>query len=169
MKHIFRLVILLTFSLKLSAQDTVSLKRTANIIARATEQGDYKTVVDNTYPKLIGMAGGKEVMVGMADSSMKKLQKSGITIAGLKIGNLGAFYKAGTEIHCLVPDTLTLKIPGGRAIAKSYLLAISEDGGKVWSFIDLQGQTEETISQILPNFNHDLKVPKTEKPLLIKD
>jgi hypothetical protein len=130
MKQLLIILTILTFSLRLLGQDTAIVRQQANLIAKATIEGDSKTVIAYTYPKLVSMAGGKNVMASIADSAMKQLHNRGITIESVTIGSPGAFYKAGNEIHCLVPEKLVLKVSVGRAISKSYLLAISDDEGK---------------------------------------
>jgi hypothetical protein len=166
MKHIYKILLLLILPISLLAQDTTVVKQQANILVQAIAKGDYKTLVDHTYPKLAEMAGGKDKMLALVDTSMGQLKSQGITFESASVGSPGKFYKAGTEIHCLVPETLRLKLPNGHATAHSYLLAISSDGGKNWSFVDLNKDTISSIPQIFPNFNPDLKIPDPTPPVM---
>jgi hypothetical protein len=166
MKHIYKILFLLILPISLLAQDTTVVKQQANVLVQAIAKGDYKTLVDHTYPKLAEMAGGKDKMLALVDTSMAQLKSQGITFESAGIGSPGKFYKAGTEIHCLVPETLRLKLPTGHATAHSYLLAISDDGGKNWSFVDLNKDTISAIPQIFPNFNPDLKIPDPTPPVM---
>jgi hypothetical protein len=166
MKYIYWILLNLILPLSLMAQDTTLVKRQASILALAVTNGDYKTLVDHMYPRLVEMMGGKEKMLALATKSMDQLKTQGITFENASVGSPGKFYKAGAEIHCIVPETLTLKLPSGHAVSHSSLLAISSDGGKNWSFIDLNQGTIDAIPQIFPYFNHDLKIPEPTAPVL---
>jgi len=166
MRHIYKILLLLILPLSLFAQDTTVVKQQANVLVQAIAKGDYKTLVDLTYPKLAEMAGGKDKMLALVDTNMAQLKSKGITFESAAVGSPGKFYKAGTEIHCLIPEILRLKLPSGHVTAHSYLLAISGDGGKNWSFVDLNKDTVSSIPQIFPNFNPDLKIPDPIPPVM---
>jgi hypothetical protein len=166
MKNIYRVLFILILPLSLLAQDTTVVKEQAEILAKAVVKGDYKILVDHMYPKLIQMMGGREKMLSMADTSMTKLKTQGIIFESATIGSPGKFYKAGAEIHCLVPETITIKLPSGHLVAQSNLLAVSSDGGKNWTFIDLNKNTIDEIPKIFPFFNNDLKIPEPSQPVV---
>lgn len=63
-----------------------------------------------------------------------------------------------------------MKVPGGRATAKSFLLGISTDKGKTWTFVDGNGIGDEKVKRkLLPNLPAEFKLPKKEKPVFRKD
>jgi len=166
MKNIFKILLILIIPVKLFAQDTTVVKEQANIMARAVLKGDYKTLVDHMYPRLVTMMGGKEKMLAQANAGMAQLKAQGIVFENAKAGSPGKFYKAGKEIHCLVPETLTVKLPNGRITTQSYLLAVSGDGGKSWSFLDLNKSTIAQIPKLFPYFNPALKIPEPKVPVM---
>jgi hypothetical protein len=166
MKKIYGVLLALVLSLGLYAQDTTVVKQQATAMAQALLHGDYKSAIDYCYPKLIYMAGGKEKMTAAIDSGMAQLKAQGITIESAIVGFPGKFYKAGTEIHCLLPETLRLKMPNGHAVTHSNLLGISNDGGKNWTFVDLNQGTIGSIHDLFPNFNPDLKIPDPTPPAM---
>lgn len=151
------------------AQDTSLVKKQANELAQAAIRGDFLKAIHFTYPKMVQLAGGEEKMLKVAKAGMRSMKKKGMQLDYASIGTPGKFYKAGNQIHCLVPETMRLKLSKGHVVSTGYLLAISNDGGKTWTFIDLNQFTNENIVDILPNFNQNLKIPKTSKPVLYKD
>jgi hypothetical protein len=159
LKNIFRLLVIFMLPLTLHAQDTTIIKHQANVLSQAMMKGDYQTIVNNTYPKAVQMAGGKEKMLELINSGISQIQSMGISFEAISTGAPGKFYKAGTEIHCLVPENITFKTPNGRILSHSNLLGISSDDGKSWTFLDLNNSSTDKIKQILPNFNPDLKLP----------
>jgi hypothetical protein len=147
-------------SLTLYAQDTTLVKNQANMVAKAMIAGDYKTLVNYMYPKAVQMGGGKEKMIALVTNGMQQMKTQGITFESVKVDAPGKFYKAGTEIHCLLPETIILQLPNARIASHSSMLGISGDGGKSWSFLDMNNASVEKIKEILPNFNPELQIPK---------
>jgi hypothetical protein len=167
MKLSIKVILILLLPVSLFAQDIAVVKRQANTIATALLNSDFKTVIANTYPKAVAFAGGKDKMLQMMSTGINQMKAQGFAFEKISIGLPGKFYKAGTEIHCLVPETLIMKTSKGRMAAKSNLLAISNDGGKNWSFLDLNQGTINSIKQLFPNFNNNLIIPKPEQPVML--
>ena len=157
--------VILLLPATLMAQDTTILKQQANIAAQAAVHGDYKTLVDYMYPKMVDVGGGEVRMVNLTDSTMKALKAQGVSFESAAIGSPGKFYKAGAEIHCIIPEFITLKIPDGHLLVQSNLLAITGDGGKTYKFLDMNKDTIALIKTMFPNFNPDLKIPEPMAPI----
>jgi hypothetical protein len=160
-KNLIYAAIILVLPLAVQAQDTAVVKKEANILAQAMIAGNYETLLDHTYPKAVKIAGGKQKMMAIVNTGMAQMKTQGIVFENASIGTPGKFYKAGTEIHCLVPENLTMKLPNAHIISHSYLLAISNNGGKTWSFLDLNNSSSEKVKQLIPNFNPALIIPKS--------
>jgi hypothetical protein len=75
MKSFFKLLVILILPLAVRAQDTTIVKQQANALAKATLNNDYPTLIDLTYPKLVELAGGKDVMLKAIDEDMKILKE----------------------------------------------------------------------------------------------
>ncbi|MDB5128029.1 hypothetical protein [Mucilaginibacter sp.] len=167
MRLFLKITLLLLLPVSLFAQDTTVIKRQANTIAKALLNSDFKTVIAHTYPKAVALAGGKEKMLQMMSNGINQMKAQGFAFEKVSIGSPGKFYKAGTEIHCLIPETLIMKTSRGRMSAKSNLLAISNDGGKNWSFLDLNQGTINSVKALFPNFNNNLIIPKPAQPVML--
>lgn len=165
-KNIYLLVLTLMLPYALLAQDTALVRQQAQILGDAIIKGDYQTVIDHTYPGVIDMVGGKDKMLQATTQAMGGLKDQGITIEKLTVGHASQFYKAGTQIHCLLPETLRMKLPNGHAIAQSYILAVSSDGGKTWSYMDVNANSKDLLPKLFPNFNADLKIPDPTPPVM---
>jgi len=166
MKSIYKTLLVLLLPLNLLAQDTTVVKQQAEMLEQAVINGNYQLVVDHTYPGVIDMMGGKDKMLNATTDAMNGLKTQGISIEKATIGSPGKFYAAGTEIHCLVPETVRLKLSSGHATVQSYILAISADGGKTWSFLDINANSKALIPKLFPNFNPDLKIPDSAPPVM---
>ncbi|RFZ90596.1 hypothetical protein D0C36_16640 [Mucilaginibacter conchicola] len=165
MKLSLRIFLLLVLPFAASAQNPDVVKKHAQIVANALLTGDYQTVVANTYPKAVELAGGKTKMLQMISTGLSQMKQQGFAFEKVSIGTPGKFYKAGKEIHCLVPETIIMKMKEGRFQGNSNLLAVSSDQGKSWTFLDLNNGSINAVDQLFPNFNHSLVIPKPQKPV----
>ena len=164
MKPCLYLLFLITPLLSI-AQDKNVIKEQALIVAKATKTQDYATVVKYTHPSLIKMVGGNDAMMKLLTSTMKTVAEQGISIDSVSLDQPGEFFNAGDEIHCLLPQKVYMKYGTDKKIVGTgYMLAISSDKGLNWSFLNLtEGLNNQTITQLLPNFNQQLKIPTDSK------
>jgi hypothetical protein len=151
------------------AQDTTFLKKQAKRFAEATFKNDHETIIALTYPALIEMTGGPEMMQKLIGDKIEGLRNRGITKFDGTVGSPGKFYKAGTEIHCLLPESIILKMKKGHYTGSSYLLAITPNKGKSWWFMDVGNMPADVLHKLLPNYNNNLVIPVAGKPVYFVD
>lgn len=163
MKQSIKLLVLLLLPAVVYAQDPEVVKKQATVVADALVKGDFATVLNYTYPKALEMGGGKQKMRQMMDKGMQQMKTQGVSFESVTIGIPGKFYKAGTEIHCLVPEYINMKFGTSTVKGTSNLLAISADKGKNWKFVDLNKNTIPMVPKMFPNFNKDLKLPEPKQ------
>lgn len=169
MKVFLKLALLFLLPGPLFAQDTTVFKKQAAHFAAATFYGDHKTVIDLTYPALIELSGGRQMMQKLITDKIETIRKRGITKFDGSIGSPGKFYKAGNQIHCLIPEFLIFKMPKGHYTGQSYLLGVSDDDGKSWKFMDVGNMPPAILHKLLPNFNNSLVIPESAKPVYFAD
>jgi hypothetical protein len=144
------------------------IKSDCEIMANAMLQKNYSTIIDYTYPKLVEMAGGKQVLLNATKSAFEKMDDSFI-IEKITFGEPQKIYVAGKELHCIVPETLSINTNKGKMQASYSLLAVSPDKGKKWYFIETHKFTPKIMKTIFPNFNYNLVIPENTKPIIIQE
>ena len=70
---------------------------------------------------------------------------------------------AGDELHAVVVAKRTIEGTRGRQTLDTYMIAVSGDGGKKWTFVDGPPLTPKHIEALFPEFNKALEIPKTER------
>lgn len=145
------------------------IKEQAEQTANALLKADYETLIKYTYPKVVELVGGKEKMIETVKKGQAEMRQQGITFESVKIGEPSKTVVAGDEIHCLVPQTLIMKVPKGRLKTNSPLLGVSKDNGKHWYFIDTAGLSMDNVKTVLANYNPELKLPVKKEPEFIPD
>jgi hypothetical protein len=145
-------------------------KRQADEVAQATIKGDFKKLAELTYPKVIEMIGGRERMIEKMEEWQKDMKAKGYAFRSAKVEDALPLVAGGLEVFTVVPFTLEMKAPTGKATMKSFLLGISADKGKTWTFVDGSGiSNREMAKKLLPNLPATLQLPKKEKPVFTKD
>ncbi|SFU40154.1 hypothetical protein SAMN05216480_102271 [Pustulibacterium marinum] len=135
-----------------------------NRMEKAMMEGNYEVIVEYTYPEIVNILGGKEKAFQMISGGMEQMKSQGLEFKEIEIGSPGDLYNAGEELHCLVPQRLVLESNQGTVETESYLLAVSQDEGKTWYFLDTAQLTPDRVQGLFPNFNPNLTLPEKTQP-----
>lgn len=147
--------------------DTANLRRQATICVNATLKHDYKTLLKYTDPNVIKKAGGADKMEQALKATMTAMESRQMTMVADKLGAITGPVKAGKEIHALIQHTMTLKFMDKYMRGVSYMLAVSRDNGKNWTFADVAGLRNPGPQSIFPNYNPALKIPAAAPPQIV--
>lgn len=133
----------------------------ANQIADATKDSDNEFIIDRTHPRLIQLAGGRNKMLEILNKALEPMKTQGITIANFTVSKDIVVRQVGQKIFAILPTTLDLRYPNRTMRTEGFLLAVSEDGGKTYTFIDGAGAAKNraVLKQILPDLPEDLPLP----------
>ncbi len=129
---------------------------------------DYAKVVDFTHPKIVELIGGREKMIAVMEAGTKDMKAKGFALRSVKVDEPSEPVVAGAEQYVVVPFLLEMKAPGGRLLQKAFVIGVSGDTGKTWTFVN--GDLDlAKVKLVLPKLPEDLKLPKREKPVFEKD
>lgn len=151
------------------AQENNNVKQQATEMGNALLKKDYISFVEFAYPKIVRQMGGKEKMAGSIQQQMEGIEKGGSHIVALDYGDPSTIIKEKKELQCTIPQTMTLRISGGRVLSKTTIIAISQDNGEHWYFIDAGERDLATVRISLPNISKRLTLPAPAAPQFIKD
>jgi hypothetical protein len=129
---------------------------------------DFGKIADLTHRTVVKMMGGRDKMIAVMKAGVKDMKSRGVSFRTVKVGEPSDLVAAGTDLYVVVPFRLELTIPGKRALQNSFVIGVSGDGGKTWSFVngDLD---DKRLKLVLPNLPPALKLPKRERPTIQKD
>jgi hypothetical protein len=143
------------------------VKENVQTLNDSLAKGDFAKVVDLTHPKIVELLGGRENSIATMEKGMKEMNAQGIEVKSVKVGDPSDVVKQGDELYLYVPFELTMKLPNGKVTIPSYVIGLSTDQGKSWTYVDANGG--ENIKKILPNLPSTLKLPEKKKPVMEKD
>ncbi len=163
------LVLLLSLTSLLSAgqNHSTTIRVQAMEMGNAAIRNDFNTFVKFMHPDVVAFAGGKEAMRFKMDSAYGMMKQFGVTFKRYWIGKPEAVVKHGKQLQALLPQTTVMKTGFGDLQAETTMLAISEDGGKNWWFVDTNVYGAEKLKNILPDLSPKLVLPPRTKPKLI--
>ena len=155
------------------ATDTTNIqhriKKQAEIMGNFFIKEDYQSFVKYNYPDLIDMMGGAKKMAGTLEKMVNDMKSQGAVFSSIKFGQPFEFVRTEDELQCLIPQTLEMKVPNGRMVTVSALIAVSKDEGENWYFIDTGGKDMITVKQIVPTLSNELILPPKQGPIFYRD
>ncbi len=142
------------------------IKASSDSVVASLIRGDFEAYVEKIYPLVVEMAGGKEVFIKLTKASADAWQAAGFTTIYMNFKNVLPTVKAGDEIHTIVTYECEYLIGKNTFGGNLYLLAISKDKGRVWSFLNLESYDSVAIKDFITNYNDELPFPVIEGPVL---
>lgn len=147
------------------------VKKKAAEMGEAFKKEDFATFVDMTYPKVVEVVGrGRKNMIAELEAGMKQFKEKGYTFRSLTVGEPGEMLTEGPNTFVVVPTVTEITTPDGKSTLKSYLLGISPDDGKTWTFVSGDGLgTAEERQRLLPKLPRALALPEPQEPKINKE
>jgi hypothetical protein len=161
------LLVLFVFIITVNAlaqQPAAIIKTQAMELARAMLKKDYNAVINYMHPKIITAAGGNQKLLQGFDTLTKSMQQFGVQIKKIVVGNPGNIIKYKNELQCVLPQTTTMEAMMGTMEATTTLIAISQDDGKHWYFIDTAVYNGDKLKKYLPGLSPQLVIPPMQQP-----
>ncbi len=152
-----------------TAVAAANLKKSADNMAALFIEKDYTHYVKYINPKIVANTGGNDKMIVVLKQSMDDMKSKGVTIKNLSIGNISSIVITKAGLQSVVQELLTLKMNEGRVEAISYLIALSTDKGKTWTFIDTSGKPLAEMQKMFPSLSNELVIPEKQQPQFYKE
>jgi hypothetical protein len=150
-----------------SQDPSATIKEQAGKCAKALLSGDYATVAVYSHKRVLDLLGGKDGMIGILKRGAEGMTAKGVRIEDVTIGDPEMPQKVGEWLVALVPQKILIKLPEGHLEQESHLLAISEDDGKNWTFVDVNNRTK--VEAAFPELAGKIALPESKPPVPKKD
>jgi hypothetical protein len=134
----------------------------------AVMKEDHGKVVDLTHPKVVKLSGGRDKMISAMTAGNKQMKAQGSAFHSCKVAEPTDLVSEGSELYVVVPFLLEMKVPDGKLLVQSFVIGISTDKGKSWTFVN--GDIDrQKVKEVLPNLPDKLTLPEKKKPVFEKD
>jgi hypothetical protein len=150
--------------------DTAKAVEQAEAMKKAVLDGDYAKVADRTHPKVVEAMGGKDKVIAASKAIFDQMKSQGIEIKSYTVGKPGDPVVDGKTAYVILPTRMELTAPKVKVVSESYLLGMTTDGGKSWSFADGTGLSKGPAREaLLPELPKALKLPEPKPPMVTKE
>lgn len=158
--------ILLMSAVSVGAQSmTETLTVQAKQQADAVLNKDYEAAVLFMYPPIIKSMGGYKKALEKVKAAISDLEAKGGTVDKITVGQPSTIVQEELEYVAIVPTKMEMSFNGKKVWASSYLVAITQDRGKHWYFLDGAAFPEKTLAQIYPKLVFAVEIPKRRNSL----
>jgi len=163
-----KIALLFSFLLSLSvlqAQNEYAeyIVKDANVAAQAMIQKDVDKMIGYMPDNIVEMGGGLKFMKEQVQANLKMFADQKITIKDVITGDPGDLVIAGDEIHCVIPQTLKMNLGEHDFDQHRNILAVSNDEGANWRFLDLSQYDTKSLKLFFPEFNDKLVIPELKE------
>jgi hypothetical protein len=146
-----------------------NLNRDAAACLKALHDGDSVSMARYVPAKMVKMVGGPAKLGLVMKMAMQDENGDQMEVVEASHGDPGPFKKDGPRLLSLVPEQTVLKVPDGRVVTNGWLLAISENGGRAWVFLNTAEMRKEPFKKIFPELVGKIELPQEEEPQFEKD
>jgi hypothetical protein len=127
--------------------------------------GNYERVADLTYSKVLEIAGGREKVIDALRQGSAGINAHGDVILPSEVNEPNEIVTVADKEFAILPYTMRMKAANRTLHTKCFLIAISSDDGRTWTFID-GGPTRQDLTQLVPDFPAKLPLPTCKQPVL---
>lgn len=150
----------------LTVSEAAIIKAAAEKSSRAFMSGDYNGLLDLTYAKVIELGGGRTKMLAAIEAGVKEMHDLELKIISHTIGEPQKSVRAGTQLLSIVPVTLKMESPTEFYTQKSFWMAVSQDDGRSWRFIDGSYLNPDTLKMLIPEAAGKITLPDKGSPVI---
>lgn len=125
-------------------------------MGKCLAEGDYACITKLTHPAIVQSLGGTQKMDDMVKDAIVGMKKENIIFKSAQFSGIDQIETQGSNIQAIISQTLTFANNNQKGEEKQKMLAISEDKGKTWHYLSLQGMDRSQLKKIYPSLNDNL-------------
>jgi hypothetical protein len=151
--------------LTLAAAQEEALFAQARTMNEAFAAGRYDLVIDATLPDAVRGMGGRARAVEVVAKGVVQMKAEGVTFLESPLTTVRQCVKVRAQLQCVVDGYQRLRIREGVIRGAIEYVAVSDDGGKRWTFGSNSRSTEQ-FRQALPWLSKRLQLRGQSRPVL---
>jgi len=155
----------------LKAQDGINQYELSKVVsANAREMtallstGKNHECLQYVHPARLQVVGSEETMIKKLNAQNEQLIADGATIKATYYEQPSKIVRSNGELQCTIPQHTELTTVKGRVITHTTLLAISNDNGRSWKFVDASNFDIAALRKLYPNLSPGIMLPPKQKP-----
>ncbi|MCZ2099940.1 MAG: hypothetical protein LC107_00200 [Chitinophagales bacterium] len=138
------------------AQMQVIFKKDIEKMGRCLIERDYNCFIEFNHPLVIEIYGSKEEMKNKLNVAMRDFRDAGGEYKRISFIGIQQIESNGDDIQVLLNQEAVMDLNGQEILEPQMILAVSEDSGSSWRYIQLVGMNKASIQAIFPALNQRL-------------
>lgn len=135
---------------------TAIFKKDVETMGQCLITGDYDCFISYNHPMIVQGYGSKEKMKELIDQFMTGYKDQQGQYKKIEFVNVQQIEETGRNIQAVLNQKVTIDNKGEQNIETQKILAVSEDNGVSWHYINLTGMSKDQIYKFYPYFNDNL-------------
>ena len=149
--------------------DNQKLKQQAQELTDAMVNGNYARAVDLTYPKLVRLIGGRTQLIAVLEKEMAEMNSDQFRLSSITVGEPHGVIQVSRQHYAIVPTTMRFKVREGTLVGEAFMIGISADGGKNWTFLDsAKASNKDQLRTLIGPAADKLQMPEQKRPVLYR-
>lgn len=134
-----------------------SISKSVDSMASAFINQNYDHFISYTHPIMLQSIGGVEKTVALLRSTNETLKERDTKVSKIVFSDLYDIENDGQTIQALVSQKVTYESGEGSKDELQKMIAISEDRGKSWKYINIGDNTKVEMTKLFPVINPNLE------------
>lgn len=130
---------------------------------------DFESMLGYTYPDVVEKAGGSENVRKALIQIQENQKKKGFILQEYKTKPALQQVVTGEETHAIVPVTTVSKVPGGKVITETNVIAVGTEKNTRWYIIETTALDDGNVSKVLATWDNTMLLPFKKAPIFKED
>lgn len=140
------------------ADDEIKVAITTSVasMSHAFEKGKYEDFVSFMHPTMIQSFGGRQKTLELLNATNQSFINQDTKIKDVRLGDVLDIQQMDGSIQAVISQIVTYDVSGEEKNEMQKLIAISEDRGKSWKYINIGSKSKDEIFRLFPFINPKL-------------
>lgn len=135
----------------------LSISRSIDTMASTFINNNYAQFISYTHPSMLQSIGGAEKTIELLRSTNETLKDQQTKVSKIVFSDMYDIENDGKTIQALVAQKVTFENNEGSKDEIQKMIAISEDSGKSWKYINIGKNTKAEMTKLFPVINPNLE------------
>ncbi|MDA8692757.1 hypothetical protein N9L92_01755 [Saprospiraceae bacterium] len=159
MKTLTTLFVILVLSLT-NVMGQESITESTQGYVDAFVNNEFAEVATLTHPDLVDMNGGEAYVVEDLKDERLSSSGEGLVYNSAEVKAPLKILEYNGEIQAIMPVEYTMQLVDKEYINKTYILAVSTDGGKTYKFVNLMQFDDASLREFVGNLSPEISIPQ---------
>ena len=133
-------------------------KKDVEAMGKCLIEHDYDCFIDFNHPMIVQSYGSKSEMKHLLSKAMRTFRDNAGDYRKIQFKAIEQVERKGKNIQAVVNQDVTIIKAMNESVELQKVLAVSEDGGHSWHYINLSGMDKSKIEKYYPALNPNLKI-----------